>query len=280
MSNAAEPVTAAASRTGARYTFDAGAAGKQRLDVLSQVLHPATAALLDTAGVAPGLRCLDVGCGGGHVTCELARRVAPAGHVVGVDLDADVLELAARDAAAAGVANLAFRRGDATAPPGDAYDVVYARFLLSHLTEPAAVTTAMARALAPGGVLITEDIDATASFCAPHSAAFHWWVRLFRDAVHRRGGNPDIGPMLPSLLAGAGLTGIQVSVHQPAGVDGPVKQLVLQDLHRSVNAITTEGLASAAEVDQLIRDFTDYVNDPATVVSCPRIMQTWAYAPG
>jgi len=71
-------------------------------------------ALFDKVGISKGARCLDVGCCGGHVSRELARRVGARGSVVAIDLDATVLDLARADAAAAGITNVEFRCGDAT----------------------------------------------------------------------------------------------------------------------------------------------------------------------
>ena len=131
----------------ARYTIEGGQAGKRRLDVLARVHGPGTAALLDRVGVAEGARCLDLGCGGGHVTRELARRAGRHGSVLGIDQDASVIELARADTAASGLANIEFRRGDASQLEGSRYDVAYARFLLSHVGDPVAVVSTVATAL-------------------------------------------------------------------------------------------------------------------------------------
>ena len=86
------------------------------------MLQPTTATLLDQLGIKEGSRCLDVGCGGGHVVAELARRVGPRGSVLGLDLDPTVLELAAQGLDGAG--NVTFRQGDVRTLQGEGYDVV------------------------------------------------------------------------------------------------------------------------------------------------------------
>jgi ubiquinone/menaquinone biosynthesis C-methylase UbiE len=91
------------------------------------------------------------------VSRELARRVGERGSVVAIDLDATVLELARADAAAAGITNVDFRCGDATRLEGSYYDVADARFLPSHLRDPARIVATMAAALRPDGVVIVED---------------------------------------------------------------------------------------------------------------------------
>jgi 2-polyprenyl-3-methyl-5-hydroxy-6-metoxy-1,4-benzoquinol methylase len=175
----------------ARYTIAGGVAGKERLDLLARVCEPGTNALLDHVGIRPHARCLDVGCGGGHVSRELARRAGVTGSVVGIDLDDAVVELARVDVVAAGLTNVEFRCGEATKLDESSYDVVYARFLLSHVADPAPVVERMVRALKPGGTAIIEDIDFAGHFCHPPSTAHDRYVALYRSTpadAARRGG--------------------------------------------------------------------------------------------
>ena len=83
------------------------------------------------------MKCLDVGCGGGHVTLLMASMVGPEGKVTGTDTDEEIIELAQEDADAAKLDNVEFRQIDAcTWQWHEEYDLAYARFLLSHLSEP------------------------------------------------------------------------------------------------------------------------------------------------
>jgi cyclopropane fatty-acyl-phospholipid synthase-like methyltransferase len=68
----------------ANYAIAGGLAGKERLDVLQRVHGPFTRALLDSTGIKQGARCLDAGCGGGHVSRDLAARVGKTGSVSGL----------------------------------------------------------------------------------------------------------------------------------------------------------------------------------------------------
>src|SRR5262245_4411509 len=124
---------------GGDYIIRGGVPGRERLRLLSRVLRPTTLALFERVGVRPGMACLDVGCGGGDVTFDLARAVGPEGRVVGIDLDGAKLDLARQEAGEQGLGNVEFRRADVTADDLDgSFDVVYARFLLTHLRDPAA----------------------------------------------------------------------------------------------------------------------------------------------
>jgi len=262
----------------ARYTIEGGQSGKDRLKVLAEVMRPATTSLLAAAGVPAGGRCLDVGCGGGHISLELARLVGPTGWVVGIDLDAEILRLARVDAEAYGAAHVEFRVGDALAPPEGPYDVAYARFLLSHVDDPGAVVWAMAKVLAAGGVAIVEDIDFAGSFCYPENRAYQRYVELYRETVRRRGGNADIGPALPALLRAAGLQAIQARVAQPVALEGEGKLIASLTLERIAHAVTEEGVATREEVEAILAELLAFTKSPTTMISVPRIIQAWGYA--
>jgi 2-polyprenyl-3-methyl-5-hydroxy-6-metoxy-1,4-benzoquinol methylase len=172
------------------YVVRGGLEGRERLRVLARVMAPTTSALLDRIGVAADARCLDVGCGGGDVTVELARR-CPDGSVLGIDVDETKLARARADARP----NVAFRHADVTRlpPDGERFDVVYVRFVLTHLTEPDVVAADLAKRLVPGGVMVVEDIDFTGHFCHPECPAFRRYVAWYTRAVRGRGADPEIG---------------------------------------------------------------------------------------
>ena len=108
--------------------------GYDRLKLLAQIKQDDTLELLRRAGVSSGMRCLDLGCGGGEGTFDLAAAVGPAGLVTGVDMDAEKLALARESARERGLTNVGFRAGNVNDwDEPDVYDFVYSRFLLQHL---------------------------------------------------------------------------------------------------------------------------------------------------
>jgi ubiquinone/menaquinone biosynthesis C-methylase UbiE len=197
-------------------------------------------ALFDRVGIREGARCVDVGCGGGHVSRELARRVGASGSVVGIDLDAALLELASADVSVAGITNIEFRCGDATQLEGLGYDVAYARCLLSHVADPDAVVASIARGMKLGGMVIVEDIDFTGCFCYPPCSAHDRYVELYRETVRRRGGNADLGPALPACLRRARLEDVGVAVSQASALEGDAKLIPPLTLERIADAVVGE----------------------------------------
>lgn len=263
------------------YIIHGGVEGRERLRILARVLQPTTLSLFDRAGIKPGTVCLDVGCGGGDVTFDLAQRAGPEGRAVGLDIDETKLELARGEAEARRLGNVEFRLLDISqsVEGGPQFDVVYARFLLTHLKDPSGALARMRRVLQPGGVVIVEDIDFTGYFCHPYSAALSRYVELYTQAVRRRGGDPNIGPRLPELLLDAGFEGVQVCVVQLAALEGEMKLINPLTMENIVDAVLEEGLASKEEVDRIIDDLYQFSRDPKTVASSPRVVQVWGYQP-
>ncbi|HET9255355.1 MAG TPA: methyltransferase domain-containing protein [Pseudonocardiaceae bacterium] len=259
----------------ARYTIDGGLAGMSRLDILAEIMWPTSAALLAAAGVPVGARCLDLGCGGGHISVELAGLAGPTGSVVGVDIDAEIIDLARAAAAACDLGNLEFRLGTADDFGGGPYDLGYVRFLLSHVADPQRVVSGLAAVIPPGGKVIVEDTDFTGAFCFPRSDAYARSVQLYQETVRRRGGNADIGPELPALLRTAGLEDVQVRAVQPVSLDGGAKAMCVVSLERTATAIVEEGIASAEEVAAVLAELRVLAADRTTLMSMPRIVQSW-----
>lgn len=262
------------------YIIRGGIPGRERLRVIARVMSPTTESLFDRLDIAPDSRCLDAGCGGGDVTCALAARV-PEGVVVGVDLDGTELEVARAEAADRDLNHVEFRQADitATAPDSDrgVYDLVYARFLLTHLTDPAATLRQLVERLVPGGVLVVEDIDFRGHFCHPQSPAFERYLDWYQRAAEARGVDPNIGPRLPGLLRESGLAGVAMNVVQPAGFAGEAKLSAPITLEAIADAVLANDLCNLEELEQTVDELYDFARRDDTVVSLPRIVQTWGY---
>ncbi len=262
------------------YVIRGGIEGRERLRVLARVMRATTLSLFDRLGLRDGLACLDVGCGGGDVTLELAHRVAPRGKAVGADLDETKLGMARREAREQGAANVEFRLSDvrqAVAAPE--FDVVYARFLLTHLSDPADVVAAFRRHVRPGGLVAVEDVDFSGCFTYPESQAHTRYRELYCTVVRRRGGDPNIGPRLPLLLTRGGLEDVGVCVVQPMGTHGEVKVVEALTMENIAEAVLQEGLATRAEVDEVVHALYEFAADPDTLAGVPRVVQAWGRRP-
>jgi SAM-dependent methyltransferase len=258
------------------YAIRGGVEGRERLKVLSRVMHKSTCDAFDQIGVGYGMVCLDIGCGSGDVTFELARRVGANGKVVGADIDYTKLDLAREEAQQLDLSNLEFRimdiRDESNA---DEFDLVHARFLLTHLSDPIDAVEAFHQQLKPGGWCLLQDIDFTGLFVYPECFSFRRYHELYCHVVRRRGGDPDIGPRLPLLLRGRGFTDIAVNVVQPMACEGEVKLINALTMESIADAVLEDKLASREEIDSIVRELYDYAANPATIAGTARVVQSW-----
>ena len=258
------------------YAIRGGVEGHERLKVLSRVMHGSTCAVLDHVGIAEGMVCLDIGCGSGDVTFELARRVGPKGKAIGADIDNTKLDLARKEAEHLDLSNVEFRMMDIREEPdANEFDFVHARFLLTHLSDPIDAVETFHHQLKPGGWCLLQDIDFTGLFVYPESFSFRRYHELYCHVVRHRGGDPDIGPRLPLLLRGRGFSDIGVNVVQPVACEGEVKLMNAMTMENISDAVLEDKLASREEIDSIVRDLYDYAANPATLAGMPRIVQSW-----
>lgn len=157
-----------------------------------------------------GQRVLDVGCGPGTISVDLARLVGPRGDVVGLDVAADVVAQAEAHRAETGVENLRFAVGDVYALDieDDRFDVVHAHQVLQHLTDPVAALRELRRVLRPGGLLAVRDSDYAAFTWAPADPALDRWLELYHDLTRRNGAEADAGRHLLGWVRAAGFVDV------------------------------------------------------------------------
>jgi ubiquinone/menaquinone biosynthesis C-methylase UbiE len=153
-----------------------------------------------------GASVLDVGCGPGTITLDLAAAVG-AGRVVGIEPVEAPLALARRNAAARGDARTAFLRADVYELPWDTgtFDVVHAHQVLQHLTDPVAALREMARVTRSGGFVAVRDVDYASMVWHPASEGMTAWLDLYRRLARANHAEPDAGRHLLAWAHEAGL---------------------------------------------------------------------------
>jgi SAM-dependent methyltransferase len=200
------------------------AAGRTWADLQDRIdrqIRPLGLAAMERLALASGEHVLDVGCGCGDTSLELARRVGAEGGVLGLDISAPMLEVARGRAEAAGARNLAFHEADAqTAALPASRDAVFSRFGVMFFADPTAAFANLRSALRPGGRL---------GFVCWRPLAENLWMRL--PAETAAGLVPPAPPPEPGapgpfafadpdrvrrILAEAGFTGIDLTPHDEA----------------------------------------------------------------
>ncbi|GHI86412.1 methyltransferase domain-containing protein [Streptomyces xanthophaeus] len=159
----------------------------------------------------PGLSVLDVGCGPGTITADLAELVAPGGRVTAVDASADVVAQARAYAAERGLDGVEFATADVHALdfPDDSFDVVHAHQVLQHVGDPVRALREMRRVCRPGGIVAARDADYAAMTWYPAEPGLDGWLDLYRRVARANGGEPDAGRRLAAWAREAGFTDVR-----------------------------------------------------------------------
>jgi SAM-dependent methyltransferase len=140
----------------------------------------------------PGLDLLDVGCGPGTLTLDLAAAVTP-GRAVGLDAVSEPLDVARANAEARGDDTTEFVVGDVydLDIPDASFDIVHAHQVLQHLSDPVAALQEMRRVCRAGGLIAARDADYAAMAWYPPSPQLEAWQRLYQTLARSNDGEPN-----------------------------------------------------------------------------------------
>ncbi|MFJ8433774.1 methyltransferase domain-containing protein [Kitasatospora sp. NPDC094019] len=155
-----------------------------------------------------GQAVLDIGCGPGTITADLAELVGPTGRVVAADASAEVLAEAARYVAGRGLSNVVFEVADVhrLAYADGEFDVVHAHQVLQHVADPVGALRELRRVTAEGGVVAVRDVDYASMTWYPEVPELDHWLELYERIARHNGGEPDAGRRLLSWARAAGFT--------------------------------------------------------------------------
>lgn len=182
-----EPRTAA--RPVGAYAYGESLAAMQRLRVLAEIFAPSSRTFLERVPADHARVVLDLGCGIGETTRLLAERF-PHAQTTGLDSSGAMVAVARSRA----VRSVSFRVADVTAMslPGGPPELMYARLLLAHLSDPIQRVTTWTDQLAPGGVLALEEVERIVT----DSELFREYLQIAAAALRARGTELFIGPTL------------------------------------------------------------------------------------
>jgi len=269
---------------GRDYPFTVSPAELERIGRQSARFAPATERVLREAGIGPGWRVLDVGCGTGDSTRLVATLVGTTGSVVGVDRDARMLGAARRaDPAGAPVELVA---GDfRTAPLPGPFDAAVGRFVLTFQEDLVAALRAVARHVRPGGVLAFVEIDRSPTF--PSIPTLPLWQQvgaLVGEALTRTGTGRSTGLQLAPAMMEAGLVDVRVQVvdaflQAPGDRFGPWSLVEL--LRSMMPTLEQAGIVTAESIglDTLEERLVTEVETVRGVGRGPLVFAAWGVVP-
>lgn len=178
-------------------------------ETINEWAEPATKAMLELAGVAPGMKVLDIASGAGSQTLTAARRVGNHGHVVASDISETMLRHVQENARAAGIANISTVRGaaDDLEVPAESFDAVICRLGLMLFPDPGNALAAIKRALKPGGKVAVVVFTTPAANPARAKAM---------QILLRHAGKPPPAPGQPGMYA-LGSAGVMERLYSESG---------------------------------------------------------------
>lgn len=159
--------------------------------------------LLDA--LRPNMKILDVGCGPGTITADLAALV-PNGEVIGMDTSEDVLNQARKNADTRGLTNVRFEDGvvHALRYPDSVFDVVHVHQVLQHCGEPVKALMELKRVLKPKGILATRESDLSVTSWYPEHLMLKKWLDIYMLVARGNGGDPTAGTKIHAWAHEAG----------------------------------------------------------------------------
>ena len=256
------------------YPIEHRAGEIERLRIQSAAMAPYAAEMLDLIGVAPGWSCLDIGCGPGGITSLMSERVGTTGRVVGIDKDAEFLELA-RTAA---LANVEFHQGDAYQAnlPARSFDLVHMRFVASTAGDPERLLPEAIRLARPGGVVALEEPDAATLDCYPPHPAFDRLKAALIGAFQAVGADLHLAKRLYALALKAGLKDVE---YRPflVGIRSidPLVDYLPSTVESLRSTIIKFGLLSEAEFPDLVAACRSHLRNPEVSFTLYSVARVW-----
>ncbi len=255
-----------------------------RLSRQAQAFEPFTRQLLVQAGIVPGMRILDVGCGGGDVAFLAADLVGPAGEVVGTDRVSSAIQWAISRAQFRSVSNTRFLEGDPSEMSFDEpFDAVIGRLVLMYYPNPVDALRKLQHHLCPGGLAIFQEFDIANCRSHPPAPTFDRAISLIRQTLVASGARVQLGLELLQVFLDAGLPAPTMRMDSlvGGGSDFVGYTLVADIVQSLVSAMEKFNLATAADLDvpTLEQRLRHEVTSSKSVILSPALIGAFSRKP-
>ncbi len=260
----------------------------ERLEIQGAFYQDITRQFFRRAGLSPGMRVLDIGCGAGDVSLLAGEMVGASGSVLGVDHAPEAIAAATERARARGLGQVAFQLSDVedlvlSAP----VDALVGRFVLMHQADPARTLRRAARAVRPGGMVAMMESHLTASVAgvhsAPHSPTYHRILSWMIEIIRRAGAHPDMGLRLRQTFLAAGLPSpeLWLQARVEGGRDAAIYRYMVESL-RSMLPLARRldiPMPSPDELARLESQWREEVVASGGVAISPMVVGAWGRLP-
>ena len=232
------------------------------------------------AGIGPGMRVLDVGCGAGDVSFLLARMVGPSGAVVGVDRSEDAVAMANARAQAMGLAQVSFSQGELEDISLDQpVDAAVGRFVLMYSPEPSVSLRRIAANVRAGGIVAFQEMNVAEAKSFPYVDLFEQSMRWIVETLDREKVKNLMGLGLYRTFVEAGLPPPQMimGARVEGSSDSLGYQIVAQVVKSLLPVMEKLGIANEKEVqiETLAQRLRDEVISRGAVIVLPPLVGAW-----
>lgn len=233
------------------------------------------------AGLRPGMTVLDMGCGPGHVSFDLAQLVGPDGKVIAVDQSELFLEAVEAGARARGLANIRTMKADLTEfeLPADSVDLIWTRWVMSFLSDPKGLISRLGNALRPGGVFVAHEYGHYETFgFHPRDEVLDRFIAAVQASWRAFGGEPNIAKQLPDMCASVGWETEFMTPHvfttRPGELvwEWPIGWLKSDGIDRLVEL----GFFSAEDSARFHAFVDERAADPLSILTTPMVIEVIA----
>jgi 2-polyprenyl-3-methyl-5-hydroxy-6-metoxy-1,4-benzoquinol methylase len=232
------------------------------------------------AGIGPGMRVLDVGCGAGDVSFLLARMVGPSGAVVGVDRSEDAVAMATARAQAMGLSQVSFAQGDIEDISLDRpVDAAVGRFVLMYSADPSVSLRRVAANVRAGGIVALQEMNVAEAKSFPKVDLFEQSMRRIIETLDREKVKTLMGLRLYRTFVEAGLPPPQMimGARVEGSSDSLGYQIVAQVVKSLLPVMEKLGVANEKEIqiETLAQRLRDEVLSRGAVVVLPPLVGAW-----
>ena len=247
----------------------------ERLRFQHEVWRATTAAFLDRIGVAKGARVIDLGCGPGFVTLELAERVGETGEVVALDESPRWIEHLEGEVRRRGIGNVRPLRSRAQEAclPDRSFDLIFARWVLSFVPRPGDAVRGLVRLLRPGGLFAFQDYNHEGVSLFPESEGFRAVVRATRAMYARAGGDTWVAGRTGAIFREADLELASIRANVLCGGPGsPVFRWAGAFFPPFSESMEAQGLLAPEERRRFLAEWAEREVDPEALFFSPIVV--------
>lgn len=242
-------------KAGARLPYELGHSERElaRLNAQARLLEPITRRFFVEAGIAPGMRVLDVGSGAGDVAFLAADLVGSAGTVIGTDKSPAAIAAAQVRANARSLRHVSFREGDPSEMKFEQpFDAVVGRYVLMFNADPTAILRGLANQLKPGGVIVFHELDWEGLRSSPSAPIYERSCQWIVQTIRMHGSDHRMGIHMHGAFVAAGLKPPELrleSIIRGGAASADYLEAIAEVVRTLLPAMERLGVATADEVD-------------------------------